>query len=84
MLSIATDLFDDIHFLDLFELQWTELRPGLVHGSPPSPRICAELAGGTGWGDKIYFLGGSVQVDSTSSDVPFIEPGEQVAVHNRT
>ncbi len=65
---IVAVLLDDLHFLDLFELQWTELRPGLVIGSPPSPRIYSELAGGTGWGAKMYVIGGNVPADGTSSD----------------
>ncbi len=65
------DLFEDLHFLDLFELQWTKVGPGLVFGSPPSPRVYSELAGS---GDKIYVLGGNIPTGGTSSEGPAI-PG---------
>jgi hypothetical protein len=77
-LSFAA-LLADLHFLDLFESQWTELKPGLVFGSPPSPRMYSELAGS---GDKIYVLGGNLPAGgiSTSSEGPAIEGCEQIAV----
>jgi hypothetical protein len=78
-LFLAADLLDDLHFLDLFESQWTELKPGLVFGPPPSPRIYSELAGGAGSGGKIYVLGGNVPADDASSDVTAITDCEQCA-----
>jgi hypothetical protein len=60
ILALVSGLFGDLYFMDLFELQWTKL--GLVHGSPPSPRKFAGIAGGAEWGGKIYVFGGMVGV----------------------
>jgi hypothetical protein len=66
MLSLVAEVLADLHFLDLVELQWTELRPDLILGQRPSPRMYAELACGAGWGSKLYVLGGSLPTESTS------------------
>ncbi len=79
----VADLLDGLHFLDLFELQWTELRPGLVLGPLPSPRIYSELAGGVGWGSKIYVIGGNVPADGTSFDGAPIKGCEKIACITR-
>jgi hypothetical protein len=61
-LLFVLGLFGDLFLLDLFELRWTELRLGLVHGSRPSPRKFAGIAGDTEFGGKIYVFGGTAGI----------------------
>jgi hypothetical protein len=49
-------LLNDLHLFDISG-RWTELRSGLVHGIPPSPRSDANLAE---CGNKLYVFGGRV------------------------
>jgi hypothetical protein len=59
-----------MYLLDLFELQWTELRLGLVHGSPPSARIYAGIAGDARLGGKIFVFGGVVGIEGCERMAP--------------